>query len=120
MSLRGYAKERPLVLGQHTAVSIARESGKWKDIPLLKDNDGMLPPSMMVVGDRRRVLSASKMLSESFLIHEEVARILGPSGAGRVNVAVGISSMRASPCPSPSSRRRWAALPRTSTRGRRS
>ncbi|MFZ5501059.1 MAG: hypothetical protein ACOY58_04005, partial [Candidatus Micrarchaeota archaeon] len=85
-----YKKERPLVLGQHTAVSIAKESGKWKDIPFLKENEGMLPPSMMVVGDRRRVLYASKLLSEMLLLHEEMERLVGPSGQGRVNVAIGV------------------------------
>jgi hypothetical protein len=99
MSLRGYAKERPLVLGQHTAVSIAKESGVWEKIPLLDKNFGMLPPSIMVVGDRRRVISASKLLSESFLLHEEVAKLVGPSGSGRVNVAVGIFEHAGKPLP---------------------
>lgn len=88
-----------MVLGQHTAVSIAKESGKWKDIPFLKDNEGMLPPSMMVVGDRRRVLYAAKFLKDALLLHEEVERLVGPSGSGRVNLAVGIYEHAGRPLP---------------------
>ena len=99
MTLLGYRKERPLVLGQHTCISIAKESGKWKDIAYLKDNEGMLPPSMIVVGDRRRVLSASKLLTEKLLLHEEMERCLGPGASGRVNVAIGIYEHNGRPLP---------------------
>lgn len=99
MALTGYRKERPLVLGQHTCVSIARESGKWKDIPYLRENDGMLPPSMIVVGDRRRVISAAKQLAEPVLLHEEVEKAVGPHGSGRVNVAVGVFELDGKPLP---------------------
>lgn len=66
-------KERPLVLGEHTPLSIAQSSGKWKKIQYLKDNSGMLPPNMIVVGDRRRVLSASKHLYKPMMLQLEAA-----------------------------------------------
>ena len=45
------------------------------------------------------MLSASKLLSESLLLHEEVSRVLGPSGAGRVNLAVGVFEHDGRPLP---------------------
>jgi uridine phosphorylase len=99
MTLKSHRKERPIVLGQHTAVSIARESGKWKEIPFLMENDGMMPPSMVVVGDRRRVLSAAKLLKDPILLHEAVERLAGPSGSGRVNIAVGLFEHGGKPLP---------------------
>jgi purine-nucleoside phosphorylase len=72
MTLSGYRKDRPMVLGQHTPISLAREGGLWKRIPFLKDNDGMLPPFMIVVGDRRRVLAAAAPLADHLLLHKEV------------------------------------------------
>ena len=79
-----------MVLGQHTAVSIAKESGKWKQIPYLKENEGKLPPNLIVVGDRRRVLSAAKLLQEPILLHEAMEKLGGANASGRVNVAIGI------------------------------
>ncbi len=66
--LKGFKLERPLVLGQHTAISIAKESGKWKDIPYLRENEGMMPPNLIVVGDRRRVLASTSLLKEYLLL----------------------------------------------------
>lgn len=66
--LKGYKKDRPLVLGQHTAISLAKESGKWKDILYLKENEGMMPPNLIVVGDRRRVLASVPLLEEYILL----------------------------------------------------
>ncbi len=74
MTLAGYRKDRPMVLGQHTPISLAREGGLWKRIPFLKDNDGMLPPYMIVVGDRRRVLAGVMPLADHILLHKEVTR----------------------------------------------
>jgi hypothetical protein len=74
MTLAGYRKDRPMVLGQHTPISLAREGGLWKRIPFLKENDGMLPPYMIVVGDRRRVLAAAMPLADHILLHKEVTR----------------------------------------------
>jgi uridine phosphorylase len=99
MALSGYRKDRPSVLGQHTCASIAKESGKWRAIPYLRENEGMLPPNMIVVGDRRRVLSAAKMLAEPILLHEEVENLAGPNGSGRVNLALGIFLHEAKPLP---------------------
>ena len=76
--LKGYRKERPLVLGQHTAISIAKESGKWKDIPYLKENEGMMPPNLIVVGDRRRVLTSVGLLKEYVLL-DKVPSLIGES-----------------------------------------
>lgn len=74
MTLAGYRKERPLVLGQHTPISLAREGGLWKRIPFLRDNEGMLPPYMIVVGDRRRVIAGALPLSEHIMLQKEVTR----------------------------------------------
>ena len=68
-----FKKERPLVLGEHTPLSIAQSSGKWKGISYLKDNHGMLPPNMIVVGDRRRVLAATKHLFMPVMLQLEVS-----------------------------------------------
>ena len=94
-----YNTRRPQVFGEHSAASIARSSGKWRDIPYLRENDGMLPPSVMVVGDRRRVLAAAELLHEGILLHEEVASRVGPGGSGRVNVAIGIYEHKGRPLP---------------------
>ncbi|MFH0884579.1 MAG: hypothetical protein V1861_02620 [Candidatus Micrarchaeota archaeon] len=74
MTLAGYRKDRPMVLGQHTPISLAREGGLWKRIPFLKDNEGMLPPYMIVVGDRRRVLAGAMPLTDHILLHKEVTK----------------------------------------------
>lgn len=74
MALTGYRKDRPMVLGQHTPISLAREGGLWKRIPFLKDNDGMLPPYMVVVGDRRRVIAGAMPLSNHIMLQKEVTR----------------------------------------------
>ncbi len=92
-------KERPMVLGQHTAISILKASGKWKRVEFLKRNEGMLPPNLIVVGDRRRVLSAAKLLEEPVLLHDVAARLVGPHGAGRVNILVGIYESGGKPLP---------------------
>ncbi len=72
--LPGYRRKRPLVLGQHTPISLARDSGLWKKIPFLKDNDGMLPPYMVVVGDRRRVIAAAMPLADHIMLQKEVTK----------------------------------------------
>jgi len=107
--LAGYKKERPLVLGEHTAVSIARSSGKWKEIRnLIKgneagesfyENEGMLPPNLIVVGDRRRVNAASKLLRSFIPLHDVMEKKLGPHGAGRVNIALGVYEHNGRPVP---------------------
>ncbi|MCI0503957.1 hypothetical protein L0Y65_04560 [Candidatus Micrarchaeota archaeon] len=74
MTLTGYRKDRPMVLGQHTPISLAREGGLWKRIPFLKDNEGMLPPYMIVVGDRRRVLAAAAPLTDCIMLHKEATK----------------------------------------------
>jgi len=74
MTLSGYRKDRPMVLGQHTPISLAREGGLWKRIPFLKDNDGMLPPYMIVVGDRRRVIAGAMPLSDHIMLQKEVTK----------------------------------------------
>jgi len=74
--LNGKKKERPDVLGQHTAVSIAKESGKWKDIPFAMENaekGGMLPPNLIVVGDKRRVMASTSLLYNPILLQVEAA-----------------------------------------------
>jgi len=67
-----YKKERPDVPGAHTAIKIARESGKYKDMPFFREN-GMLPPNLIVVGDKRRVMASTSLLYNPILLHVEAA-----------------------------------------------
>lgn len=82
-----------------TSVGIARQCGKWKELPFLRENDCLLPPCMIAVGDRRRVASAAKLLKEAVLLHEAVEKLVGPYGRGRVDVAVGIFEHAGKPLP---------------------
>jgi len=82
-----------------TSVGIARKCGKWRELPYLRDNEGMLPPCMIAVGDRRRVASGAKLLREPVLLHEALEKVVGTHGRGRVDVAVGIFEHEGKPLP---------------------
>ncbi len=78
-------------MGRHTPASFAKETGAWKNIPLLRENQGQFPPNIMVVGDRRRVVTAAKalQLKHMTMLHDAMPLTHGESSAGRVNVAIG-------------------------------
>ncbi|MFH1393351.1 MAG: hypothetical protein ABII71_04255 [Candidatus Micrarchaeota archaeon] len=86
------ARERNLgYMGRHTPASFAKETGAWKRIPLLRENEGRLPPNIIEVGDRRRVISAAKGLGLQHLtmLHDFMGAEEGMNAMGRVNVAIG-------------------------------
>ncbi len=82
---------RPPILGSHTCVGLLHELGRWKDIPFLKDNDGMLPPFIIAVGSRVRVQcspGALKLRGARF-IDEEAKERVGLKAYGRVSMTLG-------------------------------
>ncbi|MFN7991450.1 MAG: hypothetical protein U0R44_04810 [Candidatus Micrarchaeia archaeon] len=86
------AKTRPPVLGSHTCVGILHELKRWKDIPFLRDNDGMLPPFIIAVGSRVRVQCSPSILNfgpGARFIDEEAREKVGLKAFGRVSIAVG-------------------------------
>ncbi|MFH2105726.1 MAG: hypothetical protein ABII22_00550 [Candidatus Micrarchaeota archaeon] len=84
----------PTYLGKHTAASWLAESNRYNDIPFLKDNYGKLPPFMLLFGDRRRVIDATRELRLRNAVRLDLAseEIFGLQGSGRVNLALGIYS----------------------------
>ncbi len=78
-------------LGSHTAVGHLHEFRKWKDIPYLRDNHGMLPPFIIAVGSRVRVMKAQSLLKlrDAVMIDEEAKKRFGLSCYGRVAMLVG-------------------------------
>jgi len=79
-------------LGTHTAIGHLHELEKWKEVPYLKDNEGMLPPFMMVVGSRVRVKKAVEVLgikNHIFLDEEALARC-GLEAYGRISMLIGV------------------------------
>lgn len=75
-------------LGKHTVVSYLNESGAWKDVPYLRDNNGHLPGLLIAVGDRRRVKLAEKFLENTIFL-DEYAKKFDESFEGRVKIAIG-------------------------------
>ena len=76
------------VLGEHTCIpSLTRANEKIQAQCNLLNTKGKLPPYLIVVGDRRRVLFAAKYLDNCVLIHD----IMKENGLnnGRVNIALG-------------------------------
>ncbi len=94
-------KERLKPLGIHTAVGHLHELEKWKDIPYLKDNEGMLPPFMIAVGSRVRVKKAVYVLGMKnpiFLDEEALARF-GLEAYGRISMLIGVVEHDGFPVP---------------------
>ncbi|MEW6035702.1 MAG: hypothetical protein AB1529_03760 [Candidatus Micrarchaeota archaeon] len=83
-------------LGSHTVVGHLHELGKWKDIPYLRENNGMLPPFIIAVGSRVRVMKAQSLLKlkDAVMIDEEARGRFGLSCYGRVAMLVGKMSYR--------------------------
>ena len=79
-------------LGIHTSMGYLHEFKKWKDIPYLRENEGRLPPYMIAVGSRTRVMRAGKELDlrEPVLIDQEVMDRHGLSMFGRTSLLVGV------------------------------
>ncbi|MEW6722375.1 MAG: hypothetical protein AB1324_03870 [Candidatus Micrarchaeota archaeon] len=78
-------------LGSHTAVGHLHELGKWKDIPYLRENNGMLPPFIIAVGSRVRVMKARELLEleNPVMIDESARSKFGLGAYGRVAMLVG-------------------------------
>ncbi len=78
-------------MGKHTCISHLFESGMWKKVPYLKENNGMIPPFVIVVGDRRRVLDSAKVLGliNVVKLHEVAKKLVGEGAEGRVNAIIG-------------------------------
>ncbi len=79
-------------LGIHTSMGYLHEFKKWKDIPYLRENEGLLPPFMIAVGSRTRVMRAGKELGlkEPILIDDKVLEKHGLSMFGRTSFLVGV------------------------------
>ncbi|MFH1222153.1 MAG: hypothetical protein V1492_03650 [Candidatus Micrarchaeota archaeon] len=78
-------------LGAHTAVGFVQESQKFNEIPYLKDNEGKLPPFIIAVGSRVRVMKAPSLLNlkEPAFIDQIAKKQIGPDAYGRVSVLIG-------------------------------
>lgn len=89
------AREKVKPLGNHTSLGYLHAMRKWKDIPFLRENNGMLPPFIICVGDRRRVLSAPSVLKlqDHVFIDQEAGKI-DPVSFGRVALLIGIANVR--------------------------
>ena len=87
------AREAVKPLGIHTAVGHLNELGKWKEIPYLDSNGGMLPPFIIAVGSRVRVLKAVETmgLKQPAFIDQEANSRIGLNAHGRVAILVGIA-----------------------------
>ena len=85
----------------HSVMGILHTLGRWHEIPHLKDNDGMLPPNLIVCGSRNRVWGAIDTLSlrDAVLIDEAGGRLVGKKALGRVALAVGIFDREGLPVP---------------------
>jgi uridine phosphorylase len=84
-------------LGIHTSMGYLHEFKKlkfrkWKDIPYLRENEGMLPPYIIAVGSRTRVMRAGKTLGlrEPVFIDNESLIQNGLSMYGRTSFLVGV------------------------------
>ncbi|MBU0532050.1 hypothetical protein KKB44_01005 [Candidatus Micrarchaeota archaeon] len=88
-------------LGSHTAVGHLHELKKWKELPYLRDNNGMLPPFIIAVGSRVRVMKAREILNfdDPVFIDQEALGRVGINAFGRVSVLVGVSEIGDYPVP---------------------
>ncbi|MEM4166315.1 MAG: hypothetical protein QW153_01525 [Candidatus Bilamarchaeaceae archaeon] len=88
-----YDRKKLKPLGTHTAVGHLYDLGKWKDVPYLRENHCMLPPFMICVGSRVRVMKAKEILKlrDSVFIDEYALKKFGTSAYGRVSILVGIA-----------------------------
>ncbi len=90
--MKDTVKERIRPLGIHTAVGHLQKFRRWKEIPYLRENGGMLPPFMITVGSRVRVHMAKETLKlrEAVLVDEMAKKKFGLGSYGRVAIMLGI------------------------------
>lgn len=89
------AREKVKPLGAHTSMGYLHAMQKWKDLPFLRENEGMLPPFIICVGDRRRVLSAPSVLNlKQYAFIDQEAGKMDPVALGRVALLVGMANAR--------------------------
>jgi uridine phosphorylase len=93
---REIAREKLKPLGVHTAVGHLQKFSKWKDISFLRENNGTVPPFIISVGSRTRVLQAPLTLGMKLysFIDLEAKEKFGLSDFGRVCVCIGIVESR--------------------------
>jgi len=79
-------------VGIHTAVGHINELQRWKDIPYLNENNGMLPPFIIAVGSRVRVKKSIDVLGmkKPVFIDEAAKEKIGLDAYGRIAMLVGI------------------------------
>ncbi len=95
------AREKVKPLGTHTAVGHLHDFNKWKEIPYLRENGGMLPPFIISVGSRIRAEDAPKMLnlSNPIRIDSFAEQVAGRAAYGRVSLSMGIANFEGFPFP---------------------
>src|SRR5271157_1824116 len=94
MKMAKFLKGRETIepLGAHTCLGHLHSLRKWKDIPYLKENHGMLPPFIIAVGSRVRVAKAPEILGlkDPVFLDETARATVGLSAYGRVAMVVGL------------------------------
>lgn len=87
---------KPRILGIHTAAGHLQQFKKWKEVPFLRENEGKLPPFIISVGSRARVLQSPQLLglTEYAFIDEEARQKFGLSYYGRVSLLIGLAESR--------------------------
>jgi len=76
-------------LGRHTTLSyVIKRRRIWRRIPYLRDNDGLAPPLILAVGDRRRVYAIARRLHKSVLLSETAAKLSSQTAGGRESLTV--------------------------------
>ena len=87
-------------LGRHTALSLLKQKPQvWGRIRYLRENNGLAPPIILAVGDRRRVYTIARKLRKPVLLSEAAAKLSNPrlrpsylpssSEFGRIAMAIG-------------------------------
>ena len=94
-------ENKPRILGIHTAAGHLQQFNKWKRVPFLRENEGRLPPFIISVGSRARVLQAPSLLnfSEYAFIDERAREEFGLSDYGRVSILIGLAESKGGPFP---------------------
>jgi len=87
------ARQRVKPLGIHTAAGHLQKMQRWKEISFLKENNGQVPPFIISVGSRTRVLEAPYLLGLKnwAFIDEEAKEKFGIGSFGRVSLCIGIA-----------------------------
>jgi uridine phosphorylase len=82
-------------LGRHTTIGLLKRP-EWRGIPYLRENNGLLPPLVIAVGDARRAVRAVQVLGlkDTVPLHEHGQRLLGLVGRGRVDIFIGLFELK--------------------------